>query len=61
MTVARFPPSRFAAVFVIESADGWLVLAPRGHAWLHATRAAALADAEWIAREFNLPVRDEPV
>jgi hypothetical protein len=61
VTVIRFPPHHFAAVFVLESADGWLVLAPRGQAWLHATRAAALADAKLIARDLDLPVRDEVV
>jgi hypothetical protein len=58
MTVLRFPSSRFAAIFVLNTADGWLVLAPRGHGWLHATLTAARAEARWLARIFGLPVRE---
>jgi hypothetical protein len=60
MTVLRFPPSRLAAVLLLETAeDGWLVLAPHGHGWLHATLSAARADARcWLARNLGLPVRE---
>jgi|AmaraimetFIIA100_FD_contig_31_58162588_length_741_multi_9_in_0_out_0_2 hypothetical protein len=59
-SIARFPPSRFAAIFVLNTADGWLVLAPRGHGWLHATRAAARADARWLGHNLGLPIREVP-
>jgi hypothetical protein len=59
MAVVRFPPSRFAAVFVLDSADGWLVLAPRCHGWLYATLSAARAHAHQLARNLGLPIRDE--
>jgi hypothetical protein len=58
VTVVRFPPSRFAAVFVLESADGWLVLAPHGHGWLHATLSAARAEAQQLAAHLALPIRE---
>jgi hypothetical protein len=57
--VIRFPSRRFAAVFVLESADGWLVLAPHGHGWLHATLSPARVEARWLARNLGLPIRDE--
>ena len=59
MIVVCFPPSRLSAIFVLDTADGWLVLAPRGHGWLHATLSAARADARWLARNLGLPSRDE--
>ena len=58
MTIIRFPPSRFAAVFVLDTADGWLVLAPRGHGWLHGDRRSALADAHWLRWNLALPIRE---
>jgi hypothetical protein len=61
MAVVHFPPSRFAAVFVLESAEGWLVLAPRSHGWLYATLSDARADARVLARNLGLPIRDEAV
>jgi hypothetical protein len=57
MTVVRFPPFRLAAVFVLNTADGWLVLVPRGHGWLHGDRRSALQDAQWLARNLELPIR----
>jgi hypothetical protein len=57
--VVRFPPSRFAAVFVLSTADGWLVLTPKGHGWLHATLGAARADARWLSDNLGgLPIRE---
>jgi hypothetical protein len=58
MTVVRFPSSRFAAVFVLDTADGWLVLAPRSHGWLFSLRADAIAEAPSLARNLKLPVRE---
>jgi hypothetical protein len=57
-SILRFPSQRIAAVFIFEDAeDGWLVLGPRGHGWAHGDRRSAMADAEWLARNFNLPIR----
>jgi hypothetical protein len=58
MTVLRFPPRRLAAVFLLATADGWLVLAPRGHGWLHGSLSAARADARWLSDNFGLPIRE---
>jgi hypothetical protein len=58
VTVVRFPPSRFAAVFLLESADGWLVLTLRGH-WVHTTLRAARGDARQLAAYLGVPLRDE--
>ena len=57
-SVLRFPPRRIAAVFVCEDDGGWLVLGPRGQGWTHGDRHSAIADAEWLARNFGLPIRD---
>jgi hypothetical protein len=56
MTLVRFPARRITAVFVLDTEDGWLVLAG-GHGWLHGTLRAARADARWIARNLGLPIR----
>jgi hypothetical protein len=33
--------------------DGWLVLTPRGHAWLHGSRQAALDDKRWLDHQWR--------
>jgi hypothetical protein len=58
MTIVRFPPPRYAAVFVRDTADGWLVLAPRGHGWLHATLSAARDEARALGHILGLPIRE---
>jgi hypothetical protein len=58
VTIVRFPPSRFATVFVFDTADGWLVLAPRGHGWLHGDRRSALAMQHWLRWNLGLPIRE---
>jgi hypothetical protein len=57
--VLRLPPRRFAAVFICEerSGGGWLALAG-SHGWLCGSRADAIAEAEWLARNLGLPVRE---
>jgi hypothetical protein len=30
-----------------RDAPGWLVITPRGHAWLHGSRADALREKRW--------------
>ena len=47
-----------APIFVREiPGDGWLVSA-RGHGWLHGDRRSAIADARWLSRNLQLPMRD---
>lgn len=56
MSIERFPGRRAMCVWLLCVADGWLVSA-RDHSWLHGSYAAALADAEWMARNLGLPIR----
>jgi hypothetical protein len=56
--VVRFPARSVAAIFVMAAEDGWLVLAPRGHGWLHGDLRAALRDARWLSWNLGLPVRE---
>jgi hypothetical protein len=55
-SILRFPPRRLAAVFLLETEDGWLVLA-REHGWLHGDHAAALRDASEVAAGYGVRVR----
>jgi hypothetical protein len=56
--IIRFPQRNAAAIFVREiPGDGWLVLAPRGHGWLHGDLASAVEDARWLSENLSLPVR----
>jgi hypothetical protein len=58
--IIRFPARNAAAIFVSEAAEGgWLVLA-RDHGWLHGDRRSALADAQWLARNLGLSIREAP-
>jgi hypothetical protein len=54
--IVRFPARRTACIWVVLNGDGWLVLAGN-HGWLHGDYGAALADARWLARNLNLPIR----
>jgi hypothetical protein len=55
--VIRFPPRRFAAVWILPLAEsGWLVLLG-ANGWLHGDYGDALKDAQWLARNTGLPVR----
>jgi hypothetical protein len=47
----REPRHKPERIEVVREHDGgcWLVLAPRGHGWLHGDLADALADAKWLA------------
>jgi hypothetical protein len=55
--IARFPPRRAAVIWIVNSLDGWLVLAPSGHGWLHQDIRSTRAEAEWLAANFNIPIR----
>ena len=57
-SIIRFPPRRSAAVWLMRAREGgWLVLA-RGHGWLHGDRNSAIADAQWLAENYGLPIRN---
>jgi hypothetical protein len=55
--VVRFPARRMAAIWILPLAEsGWLVLhGARG--WLHGDYGDAIADAQWLARNAGLPIR----
>jgi hypothetical protein len=56
--ILRFPARNAAAIIISEAAEGgWLVLA-RDHGWLPGDRHSALADAQWLAWNLGLPVRE---
>jgi hypothetical protein len=52
-TILQFPPF---AVRIVREDDVWLVLAARGHGWLHGSRSEAAADAVWLSRNHGVPV-----
>jgi hypothetical protein len=55
--IERFPMRRTACVWLLrETSSTWMVLA-REHGWLHSSYCAALADAQWLARNLGLPIR----
>jgi hypothetical protein len=59
--VVRFPPRRAHCVRIVrDAAGGWLVIA-YSHGWLHGNRRAAIADAQWLARNLKLPVREAKI
>jgi hypothetical protein len=47
-------PRQFITITSAE--DGWLVLTPRGHGWLHGSRRSANADARWLSKNLGLAV-----
>jgi hypothetical protein len=57
MSVIRFPLRRIAAILVMrERNGGWLTLVG-SNGWLFGSRAEALQEAAWLARNLDLPVR----
>ena len=40
-------------VVVEPHSDGWLVISPRGHCWVHADLGNAFADARTVAEGFG--------
>jgi hypothetical protein len=57
MSVVRFPFRRIAAILVMRERDGgWLTLVG-SNGWLFGSRAEALQEAAWLARNLDLPVR----
>jgi hypothetical protein len=52
----RFPPRRSAVVWLLRHCGEWLVLA-RGHGWVHGSYHSAIADALWLSKNLDLPIR----
>jgi hypothetical protein len=60
MTLLRFTlRARLAAILVVPVArdSGWLALWG-SHGWLFGSHADAIAEAQWLARNLGLPVRE---
>ena len=57
-SVIRFPPRRSAVVWLLQAAEGGWLVAALGHGWLHGDYDAAIADAQWLSRNLNLPIRE---
>ena len=55
--ITRFPPRRSAVIWLIPGEDGWLILAG-SFGWLHGSLQAARADAAWLSRNLQLPIRE---
>jgi hypothetical protein len=53
----RFPARRSAVVWLTRNGSAWLVQA-YGHGWTHGSSAAADADAQWMSRNLDLPIRE---
>jgi hypothetical protein len=53
--VERFPPRRSAVIWLLRHADTWLVLGGSS-GWLHGDYHSALADAEWLSENLDLPI-----
>jgi hypothetical protein len=47
---------RTVAVRITQDDGGWLVVVG-AHGWLHGNERSALADARWLAGNFDLPIR----
>jgi hypothetical protein len=57
-SVVRFPQRRAQAIWIVPGRDDpWIVLAGE-HGWSHGDHHSAITDAEWLARNFGLPIRD---
>ena len=57
--IIPFPTKRTACIWITREVTGaWVVLAPRGNAWIHGSRPDAMADAIWLSENFGgLPIR----
>jgi hypothetical protein len=53
----EFPRRHFFSVRILRDAESWLLLAGE-HGWAHGDERSALADAEWLAANLSLPVRE---
>jgi hypothetical protein len=49
---------RNVVIRVCPGEGGWLAVAPRGHAWLFASKADAQREARWLSRNFDLLIRE---
>jgi len=55
--IIRFPPRSVGAVIICRDSDGWLAIAGE-HGWLFGSIAEARAEARWLSRNLNLPIRE---
>jgi hypothetical protein len=57
--VIRFPPRRLAAILIVRErdGDGWLALAG-SHGWLFGSLSEARREANWLARNLSLSIRE---
>ena len=57
--ITRFPLRRDSSILIVRERDGggWLALAG-GHGWLFGEREDAISEAQWLARNLGLPVRE---
>jgi hypothetical protein len=57
-SILRFLPRRAQAIWIVPGRDDpWIVLAGE-HGWSHGDHRSAAADAEWLAHNFGLSIRD---
>lgn len=55
--VERFPPRQSHVVWLLrEYDDEWLVIGG-ANGWSHGSYRSALADAEWLSANLDLPIR----
>ena len=54
-TILPFPPF---AIRIVREDEAWLVIAARGHGWLHGSLSEAFANAIWLSRNHGVPVLD---
>ena len=55
--ILRFPLLDLVRVQRERDAEGWVVIGPRGHGWLHGDFHGALDDARWIAAGYGVAVQ----
>jgi hypothetical protein len=56
-TIIRFPGRAPFDVVIRREGPAWLVTV-RNHSWLHGSRADALCDARWLARNHGTRIRE---
>jgi hypothetical protein len=57
--VLQFPQRHRDKVLILEAAEeGWLVVTPNAHGWLHGSHGSARDDAKWLAANFGVEIVD---
>jgi hypothetical protein len=57
MRIVRFPPLRSAVIWVLQDEGAWLVLVG-SNGWLHGDQNSAITDAQRLAENYGLPIRN---